>query len=35
MAMKEKRETGKVTFAADAKCAAVMELVRQHKARRG
>jgi 4-hydroxybenzoyl-CoA reductase alpha subunit len=35
MALKEKRETGKVTFAADAKCNAVMELVRKHKAKRG
>ena len=35
MAMKEQRETGKVTFASDAKCAAVMELVRRHKAKQG
>jgi 4-hydroxybenzoyl-CoA reductase subunit alpha len=35
MAMKQKRETGKVTFAADALCARVMERVRRHKAERG
>ena len=35
MAMKEKREAGNATFAADAKCAAVMEFVRAHKARHG
>jgi len=35
MAMKQKREGLPVTFASDAKCAAVMELVRQHKAKRG
>ncbi|MCK9460474.1 MAG: molybdopterin-dependent oxidoreductase [Proteobacteria bacterium] len=35
MALKQKREGQPVTFAADAKCEAVMELVRRHKAKRG
>jgi len=34
MAMKERRETGNVTFASDALCRNVMELVRRHKADR-
>ena len=35
MAMKQKREGEEVTFASDAKCKTVMELVRAHKAKRG
>ena len=34
MAMKQKREGNEPTFSSDAKCAAVMELVRRHKAKR-
>jgi 4-hydroxybenzoyl-CoA reductase alpha subunit len=35
MAMKQKRDGRPITFASDAKCEAVMKIVRAHKAKRG